>query len=88
MCIRDRYYEFWLETMTCRLVCCSLVTVISIVGVRSVPGDVSIVDVCSVRGDESLFCFLSLSNGDLMTFICYLSTIGNSRTAVFDNLQL
>jgi len=40
--------------MTCRLVCCSLVIVISIVGVRSVPGDVSIVDVCSVRGDESL----------------------------------
>jgi len=40
--------------MTCRLVCCSLVIVIFIVGVRSVPGDVSIVDVCSIRGDESL----------------------------------
>jgi len=41
------YDEFWLETMTCRLVCCSLVIVISIVGVSSVPGDVSIVGVRS-----------------------------------------
>ena len=22
----DLYYEFWLETITCRLVCCSLVS--------------------------------------------------------------
>ena len=48
------YYEFWLETMTHRLVCCSLVIVISIVEVRSVPGDVSIVGVRSIRGDERL----------------------------------
>ena len=40
--------------MTCRLVRCSLVTVISIVGVRSVPGEVSIVGVRYICGDESL----------------------------------
>jgi len=40
--------------MTCRLVCCSLVIVVSIVGVRFVPGDVSIVGVRSICGDESL----------------------------------
>ena len=40
--------------MTCRLVCCRLVIVISIVGVRSVPVDVFVVGVCSICGDESL----------------------------------